>query len=225
MKALEKAPSQRYQSAREFAAVWKLWRRVREGPDLHSNKVGRDCCAGERRRPRCARASRLPRLTVLGITVLVAILTAGLLIGLNVKNLRERIFHRGTREITAATVPGAIKVRPSVAVLGFKNVSGRPEEAWLSTALSEMLTTELAAGEQLRTVPGENVARMKVDLSLPDADTYGKETLGVNMKELGNGRSGAGRVRAAGERADTAGSAFAEYGRGRNSGGRFGKGN
>jgi eukaryotic-like serine/threonine-protein kinase len=74
-------------------------------------------------------------------------------------------------------VGASIHPRRSVAVLGFKNLSERPDQAWLSTALSEMLTTELAAGEQLRTVPGENVAQMRINLSLPDADTYGQETL------------------------------------------------
>jgi eukaryotic-like serine/threonine-protein kinase len=71
---------------------------------------------------------------------------------------------------------GAVKGRRSVAVLGFKNL-GRPEAAWLSTALAEELTTELAAGEQLRTIPGENVAQMKINLSLSDADSYAPETL------------------------------------------------
>lgn len=70
-----------------------------------------------------------------------------------------------------------MNTRRSVAVLGFRNLSGRADEAWLSTALSEMLTTELAAGGALRTVPGENVAQMKVDLALPDAETYGQDTL------------------------------------------------
>jgi hypothetical protein len=68
-------------------------------------------------------------------------------------------------ELSQADV--ATHVRRSVAVLGFANVSGRSDKAWLSTAFSEMLTTELAAGEQLRTVPGKNVARMKISLSLP----------------------------------------------------------
>jgi TolB-like protein len=40
-------------------------------------------------------------------------------------------------------------------VLGFKNLSGQPDVAWLSTALAEMLTTELAAGEHLRTIPAK----------------------------------------------------------------------
>lgn len=71
----------------------------------------------------------------------------------------------------------AAKTRPSVAVLGFKNLAGRPDAAWLSTALSEMLTTELAAGETLRTIPGETVAKLKVSLALPDSDSYAKDTL------------------------------------------------
>jgi eukaryotic-like serine/threonine-protein kinase len=78
----------------------------------------------------------------------------------------------------------SIQPRRSVAVLGFNNLSGRADQAWLSTALSEMLTTELAAGEQLRTVPGENVAQMKLNLSLPDADSYGQETLARIHKNL-----------------------------------------
>jgi serine/threonine protein kinase/tetratricopeptide (TPR) repeat protein len=86
--------------------------------------------------------------------------------------LGYEILHR--RAITSAR---KVHPRRSVAVLGFKNLSGKPEEGWLSTALSELLTSELAAGEQLRTVPGENVAQMKVSLGLQDADGYGKDTL------------------------------------------------
>src|SRR4030095_1867250 len=55
----------------------------------------------------------------------------------------------------------------------------------LSTALSEMLTTELAAGERLRTIPGENVTRMKTELALADADTYASETLTRIRQNLG----------------------------------------
>jgi serine/threonine protein kinase/tetratricopeptide (TPR) repeat protein len=76
----------------------------------------------------------------------------------------------------ASTVTG-VTPRRSVAVLGFKNLSGSPTVAWLSTAFSEILSTELAAGEQLRIVPGENVARMKADLALADAESYGADTL------------------------------------------------
>src|SRR4029077_18507240 len=55
----------------------------------------------------------------------------------------------------------------------------------LSAALAEMLTTELAAGEQLRTIPGGDVARHKRDLFLPDSDTYAKDTLERIHQNLG----------------------------------------
>lgn len=77
------------------------------------------------------------------------------------------------------------KPRRSVAVLGFRNLSGRADAAWLSTALSQMLTTELAAGEQLRAVPGETVAQAKIDLALPNVDALSKETLDRVHKRIG----------------------------------------
>jgi eukaryotic-like serine/threonine-protein kinase len=82
------------------------------------------------------------------------------------------------REGSDGRTPPKVNPRRSVAVLGFKNLSGKPDEGWLSTALSEMLTTELSSGEHLRTVPGENLAQMKASLGIQDADGYGKETLG-----------------------------------------------
>ncbi|MGO9940923.1 MAG: tetratricopeptide repeat protein, partial [Terracidiphilus sp.] len=78
---------------------------------------------------------------------------------------------------TAAGASGSVRLRPAVAVLGFKNLSRKPDAEWLSTALSETLNTELALGEKLRTIPGETVARTKLALSLPDADSYGQDTL------------------------------------------------
>lgn len=84
--------------------------------------------------------------------------------------------------------PSATRVnqRRSVAVLGFKNLSGNPEKSWLSTAISEMLTTELAQGEQLRTIPGESVAQMKASLSLPDGESLSAPTLKRIRQNLGS---------------------------------------
>jgi tetratricopeptide (TPR) repeat protein len=62
-------------------------------------------------------------------------------------------------------------------VLGFRNLPGRPEDNWLSAAFSEMLSTELAAGGELRLVSGEDVARAKSELPLTDEDTLAKSTL------------------------------------------------
>ena len=79
----------------------------------------------------------------------------------------------------------SVSARTSVGVLGFRNLSGDAREAWLSTALSDWLTTELSAGEQLRTLPAERIARMKADLSLPDPDSLGRESLARIHKNLG----------------------------------------
>ena len=79
----------------------------------------------------------------------------------------------------------AVESRRSVAVVGFKNLSGRPDAAWLSTALSEMFISEMAAGARLRLISGENVSRMKTELTLSDADVYAAETLGRIKRNLG----------------------------------------
>jgi eukaryotic-like serine/threonine-protein kinase len=76
-------------------------------------------------------------------------------------------------------------LRRSVAVLGFRNLSGNAQDAWLSTALSDWLMTELSAGDQLRTIPAETVARMKVELALPSVDTLGRDSLFRIRKNLG----------------------------------------
>jgi DNA-binding winged helix-turn-helix (wHTH) protein/TolB-like protein len=87
------------------------------------------------------------------------------------------------RRIHAAAPP---VVRRSVAVLGFRNLTGRPEESWLSTALSEMLSTELATGNKLRLVSGEDVARSKLELPLTDADSLSRDTLARLHTNLGS---------------------------------------
>lgn len=69
------------------------------------------------------------------------------------------------------------QTRPSVAVLQIKNSTGRPEGEWLSTAVAEMLRSELAAGEKIRVIPGEDVANMTIELSLKDVDRLTIETL------------------------------------------------
>lgn len=76
-------------------------------------------------------------------------------------------------------------VREAVAVLGFRNLTGRPEAAWLSSALAEMLTTEAAAGGHLRAVSGESVARVRLDLGLGEPDALAPETLTRVREQLG----------------------------------------
>jgi len=90
--------------------------------------------------------------------------------------------HRNQR----ANSPAPVNQRRAVAVLGFRNLSANPEKSWLSTAISEMLTTELSQGGELRTIPGESVAQMKASLSLPDAESFSVQTLTRIRQNLGS---------------------------------------
>jgi|HubBroStandDraft_6_1064221.scaffolds.fasta_scaffold01193_12 serine/threonine protein kinase/tetratricopeptide (TPR) repeat protein len=91
-----------------------------------------------------------------------------------------------TRHRQQANTAPPVNRRRSVAVLGFRNLSANPDKSWLSTALAEMLTTELSQGDQLRTIPGESVAQMKVSLSLSDADSFSQPTLKKIRQNLGS---------------------------------------
>jgi len=81
------------------------------------------------------------------------------------------------RRNPSGSASASLKVRPSIAVLGFKNLSQKPDADWMSTAMAEMLGAELASGQQIRVIPSENISRMKRDLSLVPADTFGQGTL------------------------------------------------
>jgi tetratricopeptide (TPR) repeat protein len=81
--------------------------------------------------------------------------------------------------------PAAAHGRRAVAILGFENRAGRADAAWLSTALAEMLSTELSAGGELRTIPAESVARVERELGIKAADGLGKEALDRVRDALG----------------------------------------
>jgi eukaryotic-like serine/threonine-protein kinase len=157
LKALDKNPDRRYQSARELRV------------DLERLSDG------------LAPMAQKPAWPV-PAAIAGALVAAVALVALNVGGARDRLLRRA--EPATAGVPAA--PRRSVAVLGFRNLSGRADEAWMSTALSEMLTTEMAASGRLRTLPGEEVARMKLDLGLGDADSFGRETLARIRGHLGS---------------------------------------
>jgi eukaryotic-like serine/threonine-protein kinase len=147
-KALEQEPERRFQSALELRS------------------------ALEELRTRLAPAAKQRRRKQLWLASAAVVLVLGV-ISYWIRGRRG--FQLGESHPSTAT---AVKSRRSVAVLGFKNLSGKTEQDWLSTALAEMLTTELASGEQLRAVPEANVASMKLQLSLPNADAYSSDILG-----------------------------------------------
>jgi tetratricopeptide (TPR) repeat protein len=69
-----------------------------------------------------------------------------------------------------------INSRPTVAVMGFKNL-GKPDVEWLSNALSEMLSTEMGSTDAVRTISPEDVSTAKMDLGLAIVPTFNIATL------------------------------------------------
>jgi eukaryotic-like serine/threonine-protein kinase len=120
-----------------------------------------------------ARAQRWTRLSLAAVAFLV--------FGIVMVVARMGVF----RHSASGAASAALKPRPSIAVLGFKNLSRKSDDEWMSTAMAEMLGAELASGQQIRVIPSENIARMKLDLSLAPTDTYGQETLGKIHNHLG----------------------------------------
>lgn len=112
------------------------------------------------------------------------------------------VYLRVHQSVVLGGTSGMVSPRRSVAVLSFKNLSGDTQEAWLSTALSDWLTTELTAGEQVRAIPAESIARMKRELSLPDMESLGRDSLTRIRKNLGTDYLVAGSYAALGAKSE-----------------------
>jgi eukaryotic-like serine/threonine-protein kinase len=165
LRCLERNPRDRFRGASE--AVQML--------------LGEDLNRMDRPRPKPQARSRVPALlAVLG--VLAAGVAALQLDGRWTLRDPEA---RAPAAVAAAASPVPVRLRRSVAILGFKNLSGRPEVAWIGEALAEMLRNELGAEEHLRVLPNESVAQMKTQLGLSEADSYSEATLGRIRALLG----------------------------------------
>jgi serine/threonine protein kinase/tetratricopeptide (TPR) repeat protein len=174
LKALEKQSSERYQTARELRTALETLTTASSGGSTLNVEVAPS--PGSNTSAVIVPAKSVPWGWIAAATATV--LAIALVFGFDVGGARSRIF--GSRESTPNVQPAVIPApaaRPAVAVLTFVNASNQPTQAWLATTLPEMLTTELGAGGNMRTIAGEDVARMKSDLGLPDAASYGGETL------------------------------------------------
>ena len=182
LKALSKEPERRYASAEEFAA------------DIERHLAGMPIRA---RKPTLMyRTNRFVARHTEALTTAVVILV-----------LVAMLSVVGVRHFWRLSLSGSSgSARRSVAVLGFRNLSGRPDTAWISTALAEMLSAELGAGEKLHTIPNETVSRTKIDLQLPDIDSLASDTLSRVHANLGSdyvvvgsyfdmGKSGGNQIR------------------------------
>jgi DNA-binding winged helix-turn-helix (wHTH) protein/tetratricopeptide (TPR) repeat protein len=114
--------------------------------------------------------------------------TAVLAVGLTLLTLSLLFLRSGPRSASnppAARRASAASPRRSVAVLGFRNLSGRKEAGWMSTALAEMFTVELGVGEKLQTISGDAVARARMDLNLGDSENLPPNALARIRAVLG----------------------------------------
>jgi len=73
----------------------------------------------------------------------------------------------------------------AVAIVDFGNLSGNSKDAWLDSALQQMLTTEIAADGKLHALPGDQVRTARADLSPPDAGGYAPDMLRRLQQRLG----------------------------------------
>ncbi|MGP0020819.1 MAG: tetratricopeptide repeat protein [Candidatus Sulfotelmatobacter sp.] len=139
------------------------------------------------------------------VTILIAILVVPALAvaGYYLWIQSHRVQPPGNSADARPALALSLPPRRSIAVLGFRNLSGRPEEGWISTALAEMLSTELEAGEKLRLVSGEDIARTKLELPLADADSLSRDTLARLHKDLDSDLIVLGSYTALGEKPGT----------------------
>jgi eukaryotic-like serine/threonine-protein kinase len=168
-RCLAKDPAERYASTRDLA-------RDLESVLVHLSEVSPVASAPGAGPASLAWRGRGRALVTTGLLALVAAVAAVSWMA------RSRSLEKA---VPSARGPAGVPARRSVAVLGFRNLSGNPEADWMSTALAEMLTTELASGGRLRTIPGENVGRMRMELSLSDAESLARDTLAKVGKNLG----------------------------------------
>ena len=147
LKALRKEPEARYPSVAAFA------------DDLRKYVSAQPVSVSWDRRRYRARRLLVRYRTALAMAALVILAVA--VTAVATRRSRSNV----DTAVNSSTAPQQpIAIRPSVAVLGFRNLSERPADAWLSSAMAEMLTTELAGDGQLRVLPAERVARATVDL-------------------------------------------------------------
>ncbi len=172
LKCLERRPQDRFATVRDISA-----------------ELGADCSDAWR-----AISSRGRRVSVwVGVSMLCALLAVLGAVLWGWPRSSPNSSPLDASEATRTEVPSAAAEpdttaapsRRAVAVIGFEGLNQAEDLEWLSTALSEMLSMELARGQKLRVVPGETVARMRMDLKIPPTASPAADTLSRVRAYLG----------------------------------------
>ena|SRR5580704_5100907 len=117
--------------------------------------------------------------------VLLAVGTVSLTLAVVIAGL---LHFKSKARFQTSSVPHPALTSPiprRIAIVGFRNLSDRQESDWLSTAFSEMLATELGTSADLQPVSGADVAQMKRELSIGDADSFTQPTIHKIEQNLG----------------------------------------
>lgn len=113
--------------------------------------------------------SQPPQHTVASLPSGRGFLTAAMLVPILLIAITAWAFHRRN----------AVQRRDSgtIAVLALRNLTGSTDNAWLSLALREMLSTNLTTGTGLKLLPEQTVKHAQEELGLENADGLSPETL------------------------------------------------
>lgn len=147
LRCLARDPSERYQRAGDVAAA------LEDGAPMPS-------------RPRAERPSRSSRTAAVLLAISAIVIAAALLMR---RTAVPAAPPRTTPSAPAAQV-ASFTPRRAVAVLDFRNLSARRDQAWLSAAVSELLSNEISAVETFRLIPRDDVARLQSDFALRPGD-------------------------------------------------------
>ncbi|HUP47768.1 MAG TPA: serine/threonine-protein kinase [Thermoanaerobaculia bacterium] len=166
LRCLERDPARRFQNALEVTKA------LREGlaAAIPAGAVSQKDTPTVALRGRTNVHPTVGRIGLISAVVLVAVLFSVM----GWRSLQSRAKPSVT-PVTAATLKPPVAVRPAVAVLGLRNNTGSADAAWLSTAISEMVSTDLAAGGRVRVASGQEIARVKFDLGMSEDEALGEE--------------------------------------------------
>jgi eukaryotic-like serine/threonine-protein kinase len=174
LRCLERAPERRFASASDVAAA------LRGGDVIAAPAKPREYAKYKRR--------------FAGLAGLLAILAAISYF------YWQRRPAKGTASENVSAVPAATKARTSVAILGFQNLSAKPDSGVLGEVLVDSLWSQLDADE-IRFLPPSRVDDMRRDLGIKSVtENPGKDDLTRIAKYLGSDVLLTGSYRAAGDK-------------------------
>ena len=116
-----------------------------------------------------------PKLRRRGAAAAIALAVVGTLAGVLWKSTESE-----TPPVTTSQVAAAVPMRRAVAVMPLRNNSGRADADWLSTAIADMIATELSAGGVVRAASGHDVTRLAADLGI----TSGRDLSAAERERL-----------------------------------------